>query len=142
MFKLQDLENQNGFIRWAIYYKGDEHIVNTGKKDENGRPVTRTTRKNTQTVGDWVGGSRHPHTMIGDKLKGATRFEVHHKLNNGEIKVLFTQEDPQGVTIEWKVLSGMTNQNGLNKKLPVYIQGIKVIPQENVKREFLVLEEA
>lgn len=133
--------NVTSMLRWALYYKGKAYQLPTGKVDKSGAIIMRTAYKGkTRVYEHWSAGSVHPQNAFSEQDTTALRLEVHRKSKRGDVEVVWWQDKPANVKVQWLVLSPMLPNRDLNKKLPVYIRGLRLISKEHGTKEFFCME--
>lgn len=131
--------NINGLVRWALYYKGEPYKLKTGRVIDGVEEERTAYKGKTVVYENWCAGSCLPEKAFSQQGKEAIRFEVHRKNDKGEIEVVWWADKPQGLKLQWLVLSPMHPDTDKNKKLPIYIRGLRVIT-ETGNKEFIVME--
>ena len=130
-----------GFIRWAMYYEGQDHVVTTEQLDpKTKRPIKRVTKKNTVIYGDWCGATDVPLKKWEDHKAGCNKIEIHIKGDDGGIQKVYSEEAPHNTKIQYLAISPMNPNTDVGKKLPTYIEGIKVTSPRMGVKTFKVME--
>lgn len=129
-----------GFLRFAIYFKGEKRSIETGRVIDGEREIREVTKAKT-IYGDWTGGSYHPVKKFSELVGDANRLEIHRKNLDGSTQVLWWEEYPQQVRIEWLAFTGVSpSEATAGMKLPTFIRGMRVISEKHGLKEFTVVE--
>jgi len=129
-----------GFLRFALYFKGEKTSIETGRIINGDREVREVTKAKT-VYGDWTGGSYHPYKKFSEHVAGAHRLEIHRKNLEGETEVLWWEDSPEKVTVEWLAFTGMAPLEAkAGTKLPTFIRGMRVNSPVHGIKNFTVVE--
>lgn len=125
-----------GFIRFALFFKGEKRTITTGRITD-GKPEQREVEKAKVLYGEWCGGSYHPIQKYKESAQEAIKMEVQFKNLKGEIKTLYWQENPTALEFQWLAFQGHSSDG---KTSPMFIRGVKIISRDHGEKEFIVVE--